>query len=113
MLISIYYLPDKLKNHNVMQKKFTKELAGKEQLYYSKWMIFAPAGLLLIGTGMCIFGTALFKMRDGAPFIEWFMWGTGSLILINGGLCFFGSAIKYSILYQLARQQEESPDHGK
>jgi hypothetical protein len=69
--------------------------------YRMRWLLFAPIGLILIGFGLCVFGTALFKMRDNAPMTEWFMWGTGSLVLINAGLCFFGQAVKYSILYEL------------
>jgi hypothetical protein len=74
--------------------------------YRFKWMLFAPIGLLLVGAGMCVFGTALAKMGSEAGFTEWFLWGTASLILINGGLCFFGSAIKYSVLYELATKKE-------
>jgi hypothetical protein len=90
-----------------MQNEITEPGNKKSQMYYKKWMLFAPVGLLLVGFGMCVFGTALFKMRDNAPFIEWFLWGTGSLLLINSGLCFFGSAIKYSILYELTRKEKD------
>jgi hypothetical protein len=77
-----------------------------KKTYRFKWMVFAPIGLLLVGAGMCVFGTALAKMGAEAGFTEWFMWGTASLILINGGLCFFGSAIKYSVLYELAMRKK-------
>jgi hypothetical protein len=46
-------------------------------------------------------------MQHNAGFMEWFVWGTASLVMINGGLCFFGSAIKYSILYELARKEKK------
>jgi hypothetical protein len=91
-----------------MQQNFVKEATGNSRSYYRKWILFAPVGLLLIGAGMCVFGTALFKMHSNAAFTDWFVWGTGSLILINGGVCFFGSAIKYSILYALARHRKEA-----
>jgi hypothetical protein len=90
-----------------MQKIQSENAYDRQQSYYRKWMLFAPVGLIFIGAGMCVFGTAFAKMQSSAAFIEWFVWGTASLILINGGLCFFGSAVKYSILYELARKREE------
>jgi hypothetical protein len=90
-----------------MQQEKPEEIDKTTQAYYKKWMLFAPIGLLLIGAGLCIFGTALFKMRDNAAFINWFMWGTTSLIVINAGICFFGSAVKYSILYELTKHKKE------
>jgi len=82
------------------------ETLKNRNLYYKRWQLFAPIGLLLVGFGLCVFGTALFKMRDNAPFMEWFLWGTGSLIAINAGLCFFGQAVKYSILYELSKNKQ-------
>lgn len=75
--------------------------------YRKRWLLFAPFGLILVGFGLCVFGTALFKMRDNAPIIQWFLWGTGSLVLINAGLCFFGQAVKYSILYELTSRKDK------
>jgi uncharacterized membrane protein HdeD (DUF308 family) len=90
-----------------MENKNEQDMATSKKSYHKKWMLFAPIGLLLVGAGLCVFGTALAKMRENAEFAEWFVWGTASLILINGGLCFFGSAIKYSILYELAAGREK------
>ena len=89
-----------------MEKGRTEGETSTTKSYHGKWMLFAPVGLLLVGAGLCVFGTAMAKMRDNAAFQEWFLWGTASLILINGGLCFFGSAIKYSILYELEKRRE-------
>jgi hypothetical protein len=101
---SIYFL---LKL-NDMQNNISGSNHENTHSYYKKWMIFAPIGLLLIGAGMCVFGTAFTKMQHNAGFMEWFLWGTASLVMINGGLCFFGSAIKYSILHELARKRGET-----
>jgi hypothetical protein len=88
--------------------QFTIETPEPQRSKYRKrWLLFAPFGLILVGFGLCVFGTALYKMRDNAPMIEWFIWGTGSLVLINAGLCFFGQAVKYSILYELTGRKDK------
>jgi hypothetical protein len=87
---------------------FTAEhLEATRAKYRMRWLLFAPVGLILVGFGLCVFGTALFKMRDEAPMIEWFMWGTASLVLINAGLCFFGQAVKYSIMYEIMGRKDK------
>lgn len=74
----------------------------------TKWLIMAPAGLLLIGFGLCVFSGAGYDMQAGAPFMRWFLKGTYSLILINGGLSIFGSAIRFRVMIdtrQIIRQE--------
>lgn len=88
-----------------MNQFIPEHIVADKLKYRKRWLLFAPIGLILIGFGLCVFGTALFKMRDQAPFNEWFVWGTLSLILVNAGLCFFGQAVKYSILHELTSRK--------
>ena len=74
----------------------------------TKWLLMAPAGLLLIGFGLCVFAGASHDMQTGAVWSRWFLKGTYSLILINGGLCIFGSAIRFRVMIdtrQIVRQE--------
>jgi hypothetical protein len=91
-----------------MNNTIPEHIIANQAVYRKRWLLYAPIGLLLIGFGLCVFGTALFKMRDQAPITEWFLWGTASLVLINAGLCFFGQAVKYSILHELTRHQNKT-----
>jgi hypothetical protein len=82
-----------------------EHIRKNKDTYYRKWLIYAPIGLILTGAGLCVFGTALFKMRDGVPFMEWFIWGTASLAIFNAGLSFFGQAVKFRVFYELSRKE--------
>ena len=55
-----------------------------------KWYFFSILGLLLIGTGLCIFGEALIRKINQENF---FWHGTTALIIFNSGICFVGEAI--------------------
>ena len=55
-----------------------------------KWYFFSILGLLLTGTGLCIFGEALIRKINQENF---FWCGTTALIIFNSGICFVGEAI--------------------
>jgi hypothetical protein len=74
----------------------------------TKWLLLAPAGLLLIGAGLCVLVGAGIEMNTGAPFMRWFIKGTYSLILVNGGISIFGTAIRFRVMIdtrQIIRQE--------
>ncbi|SHN31639.1 hypothetical protein SAMN04488057_11954 [Cyclobacterium lianum] len=60
-----------------------------------KWLIFAVSGLLLMGSGLSIFGESLLLKWDEQPFTDWFLWGTASLVVFNAGVSLFGKAVIY------------------
>ena len=64
---------------------------------YTKWLLSAIGGLLLIGFGLSVFSEAANLKHTNAPFLRWFLLGSYSLIMINGGLCVFGQAIIFKI----------------
>lgn len=80
-------------------------LSEKNASFYRKrWLIFAPAGLILVGAGLSVLSVAAFMKRDGKPLSKWFWWGTGSLVLVNSGISLVGQAVKYNTLAELAEE---------
>ncbi len=69
----------------------------KNMSLYTKWLICAIGGLLIIGFGLCLFSEAGHLKHTNEPFLRWFLLGTYSLIMINGGLAIFGQAIIFKV----------------
>jgi hypothetical protein len=69
----------------------------KNMSLYTKWLLSAVGGLMLIGFGLSVFSEAAHLKHVNAPFLRWFLLGTYSLIMINGGLCVFGQAIVFKM----------------
>jgi len=60
------------------------------------WLVYAIAGLLLIGFGLSLAGEAIIaKSRQES----WFLLGTIALIVFNSGISIFGQAIIYRWKY--------------
>ena len=55
-----------------------------------RWYLFSIMGLVLIGSGLCIFGEALIQKINHESY---FTLGTLSLVIFNTGICFVGEAI--------------------
>ena len=56
----------------------------------TKWILLSIIGLMLIATGLCVFGEALTKKMNK----ETYFWlGTLSLVIFNSGICIFGQSI--------------------
>lgn len=58
-----------------------------------RWLIFAPLGLVLIGTGLSMVVDAGMYRMKGAATLNWVVYGTAALVVFNAGLSFFGQAI--------------------
>lgn len=71
--------------------------------HLKKWRVFAPLGLVLVGSGVSIVAWTAERRVAGVPFGDWFFWGTLGLALLNAGLAFFGESIKQRLLYELGR----------
>lgn len=72
-----------------------------------KWLLFAPAGLVTVGAGICLVQWATEKMRANAPTSEWVAAGTAALVVFNAGLSLFGHGVAESVLYQLKEKPKE------
>ena len=71
---------------------------------YRAWQRLAPAGLLLVGAGLCVIADAATrKATAGAP-AGWVAEGTGGLTLVGAGLSLFGEAVKRRALFDVAER---------
>jgi hypothetical protein len=78
-----------------------------------KWLLFAPAGLVVIGFGSCLVQWAASKKERGAPPGEWVVAGTLALSVFNAGISLFGRGVAESVLYQVReKNQEKDFDYG-
>jgi hypothetical protein len=71
---------------------------------HTKWLIFSPVGLSLVGFGLSLILEAARLKSVGEP---WFWLGTLGLCVVNSGLAFFGDGIKSRVLLEL--QQSNHP----
>jgi hypothetical protein len=64
----------------------------------TKWLVFSPLGLTLVGFGLSLTLEAARLKTAGEP---WFWLGTIGLCVVNSGLAFFGDGIKSRVLLEL------------
>lgn len=74
----------------------------------SKWLLLAPAGLLVVGAGACLTSWAATMKAQGAPTARWVGAGTAALVVFNAGLSLFGNGVAESVLYQLREKPAPS-----
>jgi hypothetical protein len=67
----------------------------------TKWLLFAPTGLLVIGAGACLVGWATTLKNRGAATGQWVAAGTAALGVLNAGISLFGRGVSENTLYQL------------
>ncbi|MCC3157324.1 hypothetical protein LJ737_08740 [Hymenobacter sp. 15J16-1T3B] len=75
----------------------------------SKWLLFAPSGLVVIGFGTCLVQWASEMKRNGEPTMQWVAAGTLALGVFNAGLSLFGRGVAESVLYQIREKPAENP----
>ncbi|GAB3835115.1 hypothetical protein [Hymenobacter jeollabukensis] len=78
----------------------------------SKWLLFAPSGLVVIGFGTCLVQWASDMKRNGEPTAQWVAAGTLALGVFNAGLSLFGRGVAESVLYQIKEKPAESGQTG-
>ncbi|MBO3273050.1 hypothetical protein J4D97_20535 [Hymenobacter defluvii] len=66
-----------------------------------KWLLFAPAGLLVVGFGSCLIQWASKMKDDEAPTAQWVGAGTLALGVFNAGLSLLGRGIMENALYEI------------
>ncbi|SHK62157.1 hypothetical protein [Hymenobacter psychrotolerans] len=72
-----------------------------------KWLLFAPAGLIVVGFGTCLVQWAASKKEQGAPTGEWVAAGTVALGVFNAGLSLLGRGIVENVLYEVREKEAE------
>lgn len=70
----------------------------------SKWLLFAPSGLVVIGTGICLINWATTLKNRGVATGQWVAAGTVGLSVFNAGLSLFGRGVVEKTLYELHEQ---------
>ncbi|MBC6990476.1 hypothetical protein [Hymenobacter sp. BT491] len=73
----------------------------------TKWLAFAPSGLVVIGFGACLIQWATRLKEKGAPTGEWVAAGTLALGVFNSGISLFGRGVAESVLYQIREKDKE------
>jgi ABC-type iron transport system FetAB permease component len=72
-----------------------------------KWLVFAPAGLMVIGLGNCLVQWAADKKRNGYSTKEWVAAGTAALVVFNVGVSLFGRSVVEKVKYDLQEKPAE------
>ncbi len=75
--------------------------------HYQQWSELAPRGLVLIGAGVSIVGSAIQMRTQRKGFLRWFMRGLVGLVVLNAGVSVFAEAVKHRTLYEL--KADETP----
>jgi hypothetical protein len=73
----------------------------------TKWLVFAPSGLIVIGFGACLIQWASALKQQGAPAKEWVPAGSLALGVFNAGMSLFGRGVAESVLYQIREKPAE------
>ena len=74
----------------------------------SKWLLFAPVGLMVIGAGASMVHWAGSLKDKGGPAGTWVAAGTAALVVLNAGVSLFGRGVAESVLYQV--REKSQPD---
>lgn len=74
----------------------------------TKWMILAPAGLILFSFGLWVLNEAAHERRIGQPTQVWALLGLYSLVMINGGIILFGEAMRFRIMIYMRKETRRS-----
>ncbi len=67
----------------------------------TKWLLFSPLGLTLIGLGTSLISDAARAKNAGEP---WFWYGTVALCVFNAGIALFGEGVKNAVLLELEKK---------
>ena len=67
----------------------------------SKWLIFAPVGLLVIGAGASMVHWAGSLKDRKVPVLQWLAAGTAALAVLNAGISLFGQGVVESVLHEV------------
>ncbi len=72
----------------------------------SKWLIFAPAGLLVIGAGASMVHWAGGLKDRRAPAPQWLAAGTAALAVLNAGVSLFGRGVVEKVLHEVQENKQ-------
>lgn len=79
-----------------------------KRYHYNRWLVQAPAGLVLVGMGLCFVAESTVLKHSSAATWQWVLAGTISLSVVNSGLCLLADAVLQRVRYEWKQQQESS-----
>ncbi len=68
--------------------------------HFTRWIIQAPVGLILIGAGISMITDASHYKQSGAATLDWFLYGTLALVVFNSGLSLFVDAAIHKMRFE-------------
>ncbi|MCC3152650.1 hypothetical protein Q3A66_06550 [Hymenobacter sp. BT770] len=74
----------------------------------SKWLLFAPLGLLTIGAGASMVPWAGHLKDQKVPTAKWVAAGTAALVVLNAGVSLFGRGVLERMRHELQEQPSYS-----
>jgi len=74
----------------------------------SKWLLFAPLGLVTIGAGACLVQWAGHLKDKGSPTQDWVLAGTAALAVFNAGISLFGQGVVERVLHEVREKSEQA-----
>lgn len=76
--------------------------------HYQRWSELAPRGLLLIGAGVSVVGSAIQMRTQKKHFLRWFLRGFVGLVILNSGVAIFAEATKHRALFEIKQEQADT-----
>jgi hypothetical protein len=67
----------------------------------TKWLLFAPLGLVTIGAGASMVHWAGTLKDRNAPTKQWLAAGTAALAVFNAGISLFGRSVVEKVLHEV------------
>ena len=71
-----------------------------------KWLIFAPAGLAVIGAGASMIHWAGSLKDQQVPTSKWLAAGTIALVVFNAGISLFGRGVVEKVLHEVREKNQ-------
>lgn len=71
-----------------------------------KWLLFAPAGLGVIGAGASMIHWAGSLKDQHAPTTKWLAAGAAALIVFNAGISLFGRGVVEKVLHEVREKPQ-------
>ncbi|MBO2013151.1 hypothetical protein [Hymenobacter negativus] len=78
----------------------------------SKWLLFSPLGLMVIGAGASMVHWAGSLKDQQAPTRQWLLAGTAALVVLNAGVSLFGQGVVERVLHEV-RDKPRLPDQSE
>jgi hypothetical protein len=72
----------------------------------TKWLVFAPLGLLTIGAGASMVHWAGGLKDQAVPASKWVAAGTAALVVLNTGVSLFGRSVVEKVLHEVREKPQ-------